>query len=246
MGPTGTLPVGEVMELEGCALPDDLLYDLELEVWARPPGTKGDLWEFGMFAPMASFAGKFLAFHYRPIEGPLQRSQSVATAESLRFTGAIRIPLDGTLVETNPLLPARPKLLNDEPYARGWVGRVRPARNERPPTLQTAQEVRERVLALIAERRIRCYPATPDVEMYEIGSECSAVLAHLDDEVARRAPEEVILLVADDPTAPIELERWRMRTGHSLLHRRKEGNLYHYLVRKERDPKPEPRFPASR
>ncbi|MDE1879569.1 MAG: hypothetical protein KGI89_03380 [Euryarchaeota archaeon] len=224
--------------VEGCALPSKLLYDLELDVWARPGGD-GRLLTFGIMSPLASFAGKFLEVSFRRIEGALTRGQSVATIVSARFTGAVRVPAGGQIVERNPELSQRPKLLNNDPYGQGWVATVDLGGSAPlPPTLRDASHVREEVVRKVREMHIRCYPAVPDVELFEIGSECSAVLAHLDDEVARRAPEEVILLVADDPTAPIELERWRMRTGHSILHWRKEENLYHFLVRRERAPRP--------
>jgi glycine cleavage system H protein len=227
------------VDVEGCPLPDDLLYDLELDVWVRPTRDAGGAVVFGMMAPMASFAGKFLALNFREVPGTLHRSQSVATAESVRFTGAIRLPLDGEVVETNRALSERPKLLNDDPYGRGWVARVRPSASDLPDTLRRASEVRAEVLSRIRERRIRCYPATPDVEVYAVGVECTAVLASLDDELARRGPEDVVLVVTDDPTSPVEMEGWRMRTGHSILHVRKEEDRFHFLVRKEARPRPE-------
>ncbi len=240
---------GEGSELvEGCPLPSDLLYDLEFEVWVRPegasdpshsPGPPGGL-TFGLMAPFTAFVGRVQEVRYRPLEGVQERGRSVATAESVRYTGALRLPVRGEVVERNPLLSTRPKWLNDEPYGRGWVARVRRADDvPLPSTLRPALEVQEEVRALIRERRTRCHALFPDVEIVELGSECSAVLLRLDEELARRAPEEVVLLVVDDPTAPIELERWRMQTGHAVLERRKEGERYLFLVRKEAFPRPE-------
>lgn len=230
------------MELEGCVLPDDLLYDLELEVWVRRLTGGRDV-AFGVTAPFASFVGKFLTLRFRDVSPPWRRGQSLATAETARFTGALRLPVDTPeVLERNPEVVLRPKLLNDDPYGRGWLAKLRLAPDAPlPPTLVGVDVARAHFLSQIQERRVHCYPAVPDVELFEIGSECSAVLAHLDDEIARRAPEEVILLVADDPTAPIELERWRMRSGHAVLHQRREHGLLYFLVRKEAHPVPTPR-----
>jgi glycine cleavage system H protein len=130
-------------------------------------------------------------------------------------------------------------LLNDAPYGDGWVVRVRPQRPEDPGRLlESAQAIAARLEERIRSQRIRCWPATPDLEMYEIGIECSAILTKLNEELATRAPGEAILLVTDDPTSPIEMVRWADTTGHSVLAHRKEGTLHHFLVRKEAEPKP--------
>lgn len=240
---------GEGSDLvEGCRLPRDLLYDLEFEVWVRPggppdpsdPSGAARLLTFGLMAPFTAFVGKLQEVRYRPLEGVVERGKSVATAESVRYTGALRMPVRGEVVERNPLLSTRPKWLNDEPYERGWVARVRPADDAPlPSTLRPARAVEEEVRALVRERRTHCYAAFPDVEIVELGSECSAVLLRLDEELARRAPDEVVLLVVDDPTAPIELERWRMQTGHAVVERRRDRERYLFLVRKEAVPRPE-------
>jgi len=72
--------------------------------------------------------------------------------------------------------------------------------------------------------------------------ECSAVLTKLNEELEQRAAGEAILLVTDDPTSPIEMVRWSDQTGHTVLAHRKEGNLHHYLVRKEAAPVPRGRW----
>ena len=226
------------MDVEGCALPEDRRYDLENDVWLKF-AEDGRSAEVGVLATLAAFAGRFQAVTYRPVDGPVARGRSVATVESIRYTGAVRLPVDATILERNTALVDRPKLLNDAPYDRGWVVRVEPINpGDVPRFLMDADGVREALAQRIRELHIRCYPASPDVELYEIGAECSAILARLDEELGRRAADEVVLLVTDDPTSPIELVRWSDRTGHAVLAHRAEANLHHFLIRKERDPKP--------
>lgn len=225
------------MEVEGCHLPEDRRYDLENDIWLKvePEGRA----TIGITGALAAFAGRFQSIEFRPVDGPLARGRSVATVESIRFTGAIRLPVDGTVVERNEALKARPKLLNDAPFAEGWVARIQLAH---PPDverlLEPADQVRDRLAQRIRERKIHCLPAAPDVELYEIGSECAAVLARLSEEVARRAPGEVVLLVTDDPTSPIEMVRWSDRTGHPVLAHQVDGPLHRFLVRREAEPRP--------
>ncbi len=225
------------MDVEGCPLPEGLLYDLEHEVWWKeePGGTA----LVGVVATLGAFAGPFREFQYRPVDGIVGAGRSVATIVSVRFTGAVRVPVDVSVVERNPELPGHPRLLNDAPYTDGWVVRVRPVRpGDRGDRLEGADAVRERVREQIRARRIRCWPRTPEVEMVEIGLECSAVLAKLDEEIARRTPGDAVLLVTDDPTSPIEMVRWTDRTGHAVLAERREGELRQFLVQKLADPRP--------
>ena len=225
------------MDVDGCPVPDDRRYDLEHDVWYRAEPS-GDA-TVGITSLLASFAGRFQALSFRDVDGVLDRGRSVATVESIRLTGAVRLPVRGRVVARNPELPGRPRLLNDAPYDRGWVVRIVPDDpDEAARTLPTAEAARAALAERIRELHVRCFPATPDAELYEIGAECSAILARLDEEVARRAPEEVVLLVTDDPTSPIELVRWSDRTGHAVLHHRAEGNLHQFLIRREADPRP--------
>ena len=228
----------ERMEVAGCPLPEDRLYDLENDVWwaVEPDGTTARL---GVLATLSAFAGPIQALTFRPIEGTVGRGRSVATIESTRFTGAVRLPVDALLVGRNEEVVRRPRLLNDAPYGDGWVVRVRPERADDPGRfLETASAVATRLAERIRTLRIHCWPTTPDLELYEIGLECSAVLTKLNEELAARPAGVAILLVTDDPTSPIEMVRWSDQSGHPVLAHRKEGTLHHFLVRKEAEPKP--------
>jgi glycine cleavage system H protein len=232
------------VEIGGCVVPEDRLYDLENDVWclAEDGGVTARV---GLIGPLVWFAGPFLSVTFRPVEGRVARNRSVATVESVRFTGAVRLPVDGVVLERNATILGRPRTLNDEPYGAGWVVRIRPeVPVEARAGLEPADAVAERLAERIRTQRIRCWPQTPDLELYEIGIECSAVLTMLNEEVARRPAGTAALLVTDDPTSPIEMERWSDQTGHRLLAHRKEGNLHQFLVRKEAHPVPR-RRPGS-
>jgi glycine cleavage system H protein len=224
------------VDLDGCPLPEDRLYDLENNVWMQvEPGSA--VARIGIIAAFAAFIGPVTAVTYRAIDGAIAAGRSVGMLETVRYTGAVRMPVDGTVVERNGGLLQRPRLVNDSPYDTGWIARIRPERLDGPP-LESAGAIRERLLERIHAQRIRCWPATPDLQMYEIGLECSAILTQLNEELSTRPAGTAILLVTDDPTSPIEMERWSDQTGHALLARRREGNLHQFLVRKEEHPVP--------
>jgi len=233
------------VEIQGCLLPEDRLYDVEQGVWWQDEPTGGTA-RVGVVATLGAFAGPFRELTFRPVTGPIARGRSVATIESIRFTGAVRLPVEAEVVERNEAVRQRPRLLNDRPYAEGWVVRVRAKRAEEPAAvMRPASAVRAEVEAEIRSRRIRCWPLTPEAELIEVGVECSAVLVRLNEELARRAPGEAMLLVTDDPTSPIEMVRWSDQTGHRLLLHRAEGPLHQFLVEKLEHPVPRRRSPSG-
>ncbi len=226
------------MEIEGCPIPEDRLYDLELRAWAQRSDADGT-WAVGVLAPFASFIGPVDKVTHRPLAPTIERGRSLAMVESVRFTGAIRTPVSGAVVAQNSELASHPRWLNDDPYGRGWIAKVRPPGEAPPPAgLETAQAVGPRLADWIRRERIRCWPQTPDFQMVEIGVECAAILTQLNDELARRPAGTAVLLVTDEPTSPIEMERWSDQTGHSVLAARRDEALYTFLVRKEERPRP--------
>ena len=68
--------------------------------------------------------------------------------------------------------------------------------------------------------------------MFEIGEECSATLAKLDELVEKINVGEVVHLVSDDITADIELTRWSQENSQEILEISRENRLFHFLIKK--------------
>lgn len=219
------------MQIDSCDFPDELLYEPEGMVWIRREPS-GDVL-LGITSIQAAVAGRLTKVQGRPTGAEYGTGKSVGTLESGRYFGAIRTPIRGTLVAINEAVLAKPKLLSEKSYTEGWFARLRPIVWEHDRvSLKSAAEARDSLAAQIAALHVHCYAAFPDYELFEIGTECTAVLAKLDDTLAHAAEGEVVHLVSDDWTAPAEMVNWSQRTGHPLIEERKEGNLYHFLVRK--------------
>ena len=219
------------MRIESCEFPDELLYEAQGFVWVyREPS--GDL-VLGITSIQAALAGRLTRIEGRPIGTEYGRGRSLGTLESGRYFGAIRTPVRGTLTAINETVLATPKLLSEKSYTEGWFARLRPfAWDEDRSGLKSATEAKEQLAAQIAALHVHCFAAFPDYEMFEIGTECSAVLTKLDETLQHAAEGEVVHLVSDDWTAPAEMVNWSERTGYPIVEERKEGNLYHFLVRK--------------
>ena len=219
------------MRIDYCDFPDDLLYDLEHNVWIRLNST--GVARLGITSVHAALAGRLNKVNFKPVGTNLVKGQSVATVESARYFGVVRAPFSGKLTAVNSRLNAEPKLANDSPYGDGWFVEIMRDRDGLGlgPFVAPKAAI-DRIRAQIRELRIRCFRAYPDYDMWEIGVECAAVLVRLNELLKSCKVSEVVHVVSDDPTADIEMERWADETGQEILESRKEGNLMHFIVKK--------------
>src|SRR2546427_129048 len=75
------------------------------------------------------------------------------------------------------------------------------------------------------------------ITLREVGSHIKSgksfgTLAKLDELLEKITIGNTVHLVSDDITADLEMIRWSDQTGQSLLETRKEGNLFHFIVKK--------------
>ncbi len=218
-------------QIDGCEFPDDLLYERDGLVWARREAS-GDI-VLGITSLYAGLAGRLTKVEGRAVGNEYAAGKTVGILEGGRYFGPIRTPVRGVLLAVNEAVLATPKILSERPYGDGWFARLRPLNwEEDRGALAPVAEAKEFLAAQRAALHVHCFAAFPDYELFEIGTECSAVLTKLDETLARAAEGEVVHLVSDDWTAPMEMVNWSQRTGYPILEERTEGNLHHFLVRK--------------
>ena len=101
--------------------PDDLRYHPEHD-WARVEGgeaTLGVTW----FAQDA--LGELVHFE-APEEGAtLTKDQAYAEVESVKAVSDVIAPVSGEVVAVNEEIAANPELVNEDPYGKGWLVRVK-------------------------------------------------------------------------------------------------------------------------
>ncbi len=219
------------MIIGNCNFADDVLYDTASNTWVR--FEEDGAATVGVNAILAWLGGPITSISFKPIGTVVERGKALGAIESPRHFDTVRSPITGKILEVNEALAGNPRLLNRDPYGRGWFARLEPLKRQqemaavKPPAL-----VRGDLQAGISELKIRCFAEFPDNEMYEIGTECSAVLVRLDELLSTSPTGTVVHLVSDDPASEIEMIRWSDRTGNEVLETRKEGSLVHYIVKK--------------
>lgn len=111
--------------VRGCELPDDLLYDVENNMWYREE-SDGTV-TAGMTAVALALAGQLVAVTPRKAGRGVQAGKSCATIESGKWVGPAKLAFDAEVAAVNDALVADPKLANADPYGKGWLLRVKPA-----------------------------------------------------------------------------------------------------------------------
>ena len=158
----------------------------------------------------------------------------MGAVEGPRHFDVVRSPLTGEILEYNEALKERPILLNRDPYGAGWFAKVRPLRlPEESKFLKNVSSAKGELESRLKEMRIHCFAEFPDLEMFEIGVECAAVLVRLNELIAGAQIGAVVHVVSDDPTAEIEMARWSDETGNEVLESRFENGVYHFIVKKK-------------
>jgi glycine cleavage system H protein len=107
--------------------PDDLLYDIENQIWYRPLGDA--ILRTGFTSWAAKLMGEVLVFTPKRLGRDFEKGRSFAVVEGGKWVGSARAAFDGVVVSHNPLLEDHPELLNSDSYGDGWMLTVRPVRD---------------------------------------------------------------------------------------------------------------------
>ncbi len=217
------------MKIDHCEFPDNLLYDLEQGTWVEQ---RGDVIRVGITSILSWTYGVFSAITFRAIGTSFTRGQVIGTMEASKHFDVFRSPVAGTLYAVNQRLTDDPGLLNREPYGEGWFAEIKPY-DAALGTLERLPEAEPRIARMLKGRHVRCFAAFPDFEIVNIGVECQAVLVQLNTLLGRSTPGTVVLVVSDDKSAEIEMQRWADQTGNTIVDQREEVDIYHFVIRKE-------------
>lgn len=107
------------------AIPNDLLYDPEHDMWVQPDDDGGTV-RVGATAWGIHLAGRIIGFTCKPRGARFERGRGLGTVECAKTVIAVHAPLGGELLEGNEAAEENPDLLNRDPYGAGWMALLRP------------------------------------------------------------------------------------------------------------------------
>ena len=101
--------------------PDELKYHPEHD-WARIEGEEAT---FGITWFAQDQLGEVVFFDPPEVGSTIEAGKSYAEVESVKAVSDVFAPLSGEVTAVNDELSGTPELINEEPYDRGWLVRVK-------------------------------------------------------------------------------------------------------------------------
>jgi glycine cleavage system H protein len=101
--------------------PDDLLYHPEHD-WARVEGDEATL---GITWYAQDALGEVVFFDPPDVGTDVTKDQPYAEVESVKAVSEVYAPLSGEVTEINQAVDDSPETINEDPYGRGWLAKVK-------------------------------------------------------------------------------------------------------------------------
>ena len=112
-----------MVKVEGYEVPEGLYYTKEFE-WVKIEGDK-------VRVGITDYAQKQLreiVYAELPSTGSqTKQNEPYGTVESVKAVSDLVAPISGTIEEVNAEVQSKPELLNEDPYAKGWLLVVKPS-----------------------------------------------------------------------------------------------------------------------
>ena len=102
--------------------PDDLRYTKEHE-WAR---VEGNVVRVGITDFAQDALGDVVYVDLPDVGTEVHAGQAFAEVESTKSVSDVFSPIEGSIVERNPLIDEHSELVNEQPYGDGWLVLLQP------------------------------------------------------------------------------------------------------------------------
>ncbi len=103
--------------------PSDLLYTKDHE-WVK---IENGLATVGITDYAQSELGDIVYLQLPAPPGRVEQGRAFGTIEAVKAVSDIYAPLSGTIEAVNEVLASTPELVNQDPYGKGWMVRIKPS-----------------------------------------------------------------------------------------------------------------------
>ncbi|MEX0639014.1 MAG: glycine cleavage system protein GcvH [Balneolaceae bacterium] len=121
-------------------LPSNLKYTEEHE-WVRDEGDGSVTIGITDFAQ--SELGDIVFVELEPVGFKVDKNSVFGTVEAVKTVSELFAPLSGEIIELNSELESDPEVVNNDPYGKGWMIRLRISNPDELQDLMTSQEYAE-------------------------------------------------------------------------------------------------------
>jgi glycine cleavage system H protein len=117
------------------SIPKTLKYSKTHE-WVRKDD---DVYTVGITDHAQTMLGDLVYIELPEPESSLEDGEECAVVESVKAAADVYSPISGEVVEINEALLENPQLINEDPYGKGWLFRIRPFENDMAQLLNADQ-----------------------------------------------------------------------------------------------------------
>ena len=107
-------------------IPADRAYDREHHMWAQFDSASGDVF-IGIDSLGLAALGDLAYVTLKDLGKSVKRGESLGTLEAAKMTGDLIAPVTGMIVARNDRTVSNPALVNQSPYADGWMVAIKPS-----------------------------------------------------------------------------------------------------------------------
>jgi glycine cleavage system H protein len=100
---------------------------LKTHEWARIEGESGDVVVFGISDHAQEALSDLVYVELPKVGQSLKAGDVFGVVESVKAASDVYAPISGEVIEVNEALTSTPETINQEPYAGGWMAKVKPS-----------------------------------------------------------------------------------------------------------------------
>jgi glycine cleavage system H protein len=111
-----------MVKVEGYEVPEGLYYSNDFE-WVK---VEGDKVRVGLTDYAQKSLREIVYAELPSIGGEVKQNEPYGTVESVKAVSDLIAPISGAIEEVNDEVQSKPELLNEDPFAKGWLIVVKP------------------------------------------------------------------------------------------------------------------------
>ncbi len=142
--------------VSNCEIPEDLYYFIEGKntVWAKVDGS--DTIIVGITDVAQTMAGKVVKVRIKKKGMKIEKGKPVSTMESGKWAGPVPSPVTGEIIEANTEVEKSPVLVNQDPYGKGWLVKMKVSNPDDIKQLLSGSDAVAKMSEIINGEKLQC------------------------------------------------------------------------------------------
>lgn len=84
--------------------------------------------------------GDIVSIEFPQVASSFKQNDVMAIIDSVKASSDIYCPIDGEIIEINEKLSEHPELINQSPYEKGWITKIKPSNPEQLDSLLSKEQ----------------------------------------------------------------------------------------------------------